>query len=136
MKLKWFASSAALIVGAALALAPGLYAQAGAQYGTPQAQQHKFTTPGFGQTRNPGQQSAAQAHTPAMSTSRTGTFTGKVIKLQNGRYALVSTEHNHRYSGHYLKGSNLKKYVGKHVQVTGTLKRSTNTVSVTSIRRR
>ena len=136
MKLKVFAASAALLVGAALALAPGLYAQAGAQYGTPQAQQHKFSTPGFGHTRIPGQQSAAQAHTPTMSMSRTGTFTGKVIKLQDGRYALVSTASKHRYSGHFLRGTNLERYVGKNARVTGTLKLSPNPVSVTSIRRR
>ena len=65
------------------------------------------------------------------------TFTGKIMKLKNGKFAIITGKGPHgRLEGHFVDGSvNLKKYVGTKVQISGTLNIADNTVHVTKIRR-
>ena len=63
------------------------------------------------------------------------TFAGKVMKLQDGKYALVTGQTTDGHlSGHFLDNQDeAKKYEGKEVKVTGTLEASNNTIHVTKI---
>jgi hypothetical protein len=79
------------------------------------------------------QQSAAP-HAQTMPHS----FTGTVIKLQNGHYALVMGKGpNGQPMGHFLDHSKMaKQFVGKKVKVTGKFNPADNTVEVTNIQPR
>jgi hypothetical protein len=99
----------ALILAAALfAFTPGLAAQSGdnAQQGQPQQNQQQSKT-----------------------------FAGKVVKLQNGQYALVTGQSPEgKLTGHFLDNSDqAKQYEGKQVKVTGTLDEASNTIHVANI---
>lgn len=50
-------------------------------------------------------------------------FEGKILKLQDGKYALVTGQTaDGRLSGHFLDNEDeAKKYEGKQVKVTGTV---------------
>lgn len=64
------------------------------------------------------------------------TFTGKIVKLQNGQYALVTGQTAEgKLAGHFLDGQSddTKKYEGQQVTVTGTFDVASNTIHVTNI---
>jgi uncharacterized protein YdeI (BOF family) len=100
----------ALILAAALcAFTPGLAAQSGGntQQGQPQQNQQQDKT-----------------------------FTGKIVKLQNGQYALVTGQTPEaKVAGHFLddQDDDAKKYEDKRVTVTGTFDTASNTIHVTNI---
>jgi hypothetical protein len=102
----------ALILAVALcAFTPGLTAQtqssSNAQQGQPQQNQQQDKT----------------------------TFTGKIVKLQNGQYALVTGQTPEgKVAGHFLDDQdNAKKYQDKQVTVTGTFDTASNMIHVTNI---
>ena len=100
----------ALILAAALfAFTPGLAAQSG------------------GNAQQQGQQQQTQQESKS--------FTGKIVKLQSGQYALVTGQSPEgKLAGHFLDDQdNAKKYEGKQVTVTGTLDEASNTIHVTNI---
>jgi hypothetical protein len=114
------AEAVALILATALfAFTPSLPAQ-NSQDSTPPAQQQ------------PGQQAPDQQQ-PDQQESKT--FQGKIMKLQDGKYALVTGQTAQgQVSGHFLDDQdNAKKYEGKQVKVTGTLETASNTIHVTKI---
>jgi hypothetical protein len=99
----------ALILATALfAFTPGLAAQSGG------------SAPQQGQQQNQQQSK---------------TFTGKILKLQNGQYALVTGQSPEgKLTGHFLDNQDqAKQYEGKQVTVTGTLDEASNTIHVTNI---
>lgn len=100
-------AGALLITAALCAFTPGLQAQS--QYTAQQQQQQQ----------------------PQQSQ----TFTGKVMKLQNGQYALVTGKTPQGgAAGHFLDDQkDAKKYDGKQVKVTGTLDMAHNMIHVTKI---
>ena len=63
------------------------------------------------------------------------TFEGKILKLHDGNYALVTGQTTDgRLSGHFLDNQDeAKKYEGKQVKVTGTLEAANNMIHVTKI---
>jgi hypothetical protein len=63
------------------------------------------------------------------------TFTGKIAKLQNGQYALITGQTPEgKVAGHFLDDQDgAKKYEGKQVTVTGTFDTASNTIHVTNI---
>ena len=63
------------------------------------------------------------------------TFSGKIEKLQNGQYALITGQTPEgKLSGHFLDDpDDAKKYEGKRVTVTGTFDTASNTIHVTNI---
>jgi hypothetical protein len=84
-----------------------------------------------GGSNGQGQQDQGQQQTQEQSK----TYAGKVMKLDSGRYALVTgqTPDGHP-AGHFLDNSDeAKKYEGKQVTVTGTLEVASNTIHVTKI---
>lgn len=82
-----------------------------------------------------GQQQAQPQRAPAQQTVK---VTGKIMKLNNGHYALVTGKTpKGGPAGHYLNGGkNLQKYSGQTVVVTGTFNRGTNTIHVTTIHKK
>lgn len=101
----------ALILGAGLyVFTPGLAAQSGSTPPPPQQ----------------GQQQDQQ-------TSQT--FTGKIQKLPNGQFALVTGQSaDGKLSGHFLDDQEKsKKYDGQQVKVTGTFDTGSNTIHVSDI---
>jgi hypothetical protein len=67
--------------------------------------------------------------------SQSKTYKGKIMKLQNGQFALITGQTPQgQASGHFLdKQDDAKKYEGKQVTVTGTLDVASNTIHVTKI---
>ena len=63
------------------------------------------------------------------------TFEGKIAKLDDGKYALVTGQTPQgQMAGHFLDDQDsAKKYEGKQVKVTGTLETESNTIHVTKI---
>ena len=99
----------ALILAAALcAFTPGLAAQSGGN---------------------------AQQEQPQQNQQQDKTFTGKIVKLQNGQYALVTGQTPEgKVVGHFLDNQDdAKKYEDKQVTVTGTFDTASNTIHVTNI---
>jgi hypothetical protein len=84
---------------------------------------------------------AAQSHDSAptpgqqQQDQQSKTFSGKVVKLENGQYALVTGQTAEgKLAGHFLDDQdNAKKYEGKQVTVTGTFDVASNTIHVTNI---
>ena len=108
----------ALILAAALcAFTPGLAAQSG----------DKPQQPGQDNAQQPGQQEQSQ--------QQNKTFSGKIMKLPNGQYALVTGQTPEgKVAGHFLDDQDdAKKYEGKQVTVTGTFDMASNTIHVTNI---
>lgn len=66
---------------------------------------------------------------------QTKTFTGKIMKLQSGSFALVTGQTSSgQPSGHFLDNQEeARKFEGKQVTVTGTLELASNTIHVTKI---
>lgn len=90
-----------------------------------------FTPATFAQTTDNAPQQA-----PQQTQQKSNTFTGKIMKLQNGKYALVTGQTAQgQLSGHFLDDQDAaKKYEGKEVKVTGTLDMASNTIHVTNIK--
>ena len=63
------------------------------------------------------------------------TFTGKIVKLQTGQFALVTGQTPEgKIAGHFLDDQDdAKKYADKQVTVTGTFDTASNTIHVTNI---
>lgn len=76
-----------------------------------------------------------QAQGQAGAAQQSKTFSGTVMKLQNGKYALVTGKTPQgQLAGHFLDDQNdAQKYEGKEVKVTGTLDMASNTIHVTKI---
>lgn len=92
----------------------------------PPGQQQPAQQPEQQQQAQPGQQPAQQANQ---------SFTGKIIKLTNGKYALLTGQTpDGKPSGHFLDDQeNAQKYDGKQVTVTGMFDEASNTIHVTNI---
>lgn len=106
----YFSGAPALLVAAALCIfTPGLFAQSAHQ------------------AQPPAQQSHAR---PQIQT-----FTGKIMKLKDGKYALITGKTPQgQVTGHFLDDpADAKKYDGKKVKVTGRLDMASNTIHVTNI---
>ncbi|HUA91095.1 MAG TPA: hypothetical protein VL991_00935 [Terracidiphilus sp.] len=102
-------AAGALVLAAALcAFTPGLAAQSSGN-------------------AQPGDQQQAQ--------QQSKTFTGKVLKLEGGQFALVTGQTPEgKLAGHFLDNADqAKNYEGKQVTVTGTLDVASNTIHVTNI---
>jgi hypothetical protein len=77
--------------------------------------------------QSPGQQS-----TPQQDSPKSQTFVGKIVKTQNGKYAILTDEQTGK--GAYLDDEEkAKAFEGKNVKVTGVLMASTNMIHVTDI---
>ncbi len=107
------------LVAALCAFTPGSPAQSG-QEAQPPAQQQPSQ-------QQPNQDQADQ--------QQNKTFEGKIMKLQNGKFALVTGQTPQgQMAGHFLDDQdNASKFEGKQVKVTGTLEEASNTIHVTNI---
>jgi hypothetical protein len=77
--------------------------------------------------QSPGQQSR-----PQQDSEKNQTFLGKIVKAQNGKYAILTDEQTGK--GAYLDDQEKAKlFEGKNVKVTGVLMASTNMIHVTDI---
>ncbi len=99
MKPKYLAGASALALEMVTAAAAGVPAQPVRQYAAARQQQKQ----------QPGQTGATPGQPPAAATVKTGTFVGRVMKLQNGRYALITGKNGGGYAGHFLSGTGFKK---------------------------
>lgn len=119
----------ALILASALCVStPCLAAQTNSNTQQPGQQQTQPQMPG----QQPQTPQAGQ-HPQAQPTSQT--FTGKVVKLTNGKFALLTGQTpDGKPTGHFLDDQdNAQKYEGKQVTVTGTLDEASNMIHVTNI---
>jgi len=100
-----------------------------AQQSTPQRQQPAEPPQTQAQPSQPDQ---AQ---PQQDTQESKTFAGKIMKLQNGNFALVTGQTPQgQPAGHFLDNQEeAKKFEGKQVTVVGTLELASNTIHVTKI---
>lgn len=79
----------------------------------------------------------AQNHNAAaqqtQTQQRSRTYYGQIVKLKNGKYALmINTKTN---QGYYLDDQkDAKKYAQKRVLITGTINRKTSTLHVIAIK--
>ena len=114
----------ALILASALCVStPGLAAQTNT---VPQQGQQQQAQPPQAQPPQAQQDQAQQANQK---------FTGKVIKLTTGKYALLTGQTpDGKPSGHFLDDQqDAQKYEGKQVTVTGTFDEASNMIHVTNI---
>jgi len=90
----------------------------------PQTQQ---PTPQPGQQAQPGQQ--------PQGPQASQTFTGKIVKLTNGQFALLTGQSAEgKATGHFLDDqASAQKFEGKQVTVTGTFDEANNMIHVTNI---
>jgi hypothetical protein len=79
--------------------------------------------------------SAAQPQQPQQNQQQEMKFTGKVVKLQTGQFALLTGQTPEgKAAGHFLDNQDdAKKYEDKQVTVTGTFDTASNTIHVTNI---
>ncbi len=77
----------------------------------------------------------AQQEQQQQTQQQNKTFTGKVAKLQNGQYALITGQTPEgKMTGHFLDDpDDAQKYEGKQVTITGTLDVASNTIHVSNI---
>jgi hypothetical protein len=62
-------------------------------------------------------------------------FTGTIMQLKSGDFALITGKTDKGYSGHLLDDqTTAKKFANQKVTVTGTLNTSNNTIHVTNIK--
>src|SRR5580698_9401358 len=104
----------ALILASALCVStPGLAAQSSDNVRQQEQQQQTQQQP----AQQQGQPQAQQANPGANQT-----FAGKIIKLNNGQFALLTGQSpDGKATGHFLDDQeNAQKYEGKQVTVTGT----------------
>jgi uncharacterized protein YdeI (BOF family) len=80
-------------------------------------------------------QTAPQQGQQQQAQPQSKTFAGKIMKLQDGKYALITGQTPQgQLSGHFLDDqTDAQKYEGKQVKVTGTLDEASNTIHVTNI---
>ena len=94
-------------------------------------------TPGLAaqSQEKPPQQGQQQEPPQQQDQQQNKTFSGKIQKLENGQYALVTGQTSEgKLAGHLLDDQDgAKKYDGKQVTVTGTFDTATNTIHVTNI---
>ena len=87
--------------------------------------------------QQPDQQNQQNQQTPPdqQDQQQSKTFQGKIVKLQSGKYALVTGQTAEgQMSGHFLDDqASAQKHEGKQVTVTGTLEIASNTIHVTKI---
>ena len=91
-------------------------------------------TPGLtAQSSDNAPQQGQQQQQPRQQENQT--FTGKIQKLSNGQYALITgATPEGKLSGHFLDDQeNAKQYENKQVNVTGTFDTASNTIHVTNI---
>jgi hypothetical protein len=88
-----------------------------------------------GQQQAPPDQTQQQAPPDQSQQQESKTYAGKIMKLQDGRFALVTGQTAEgKLSGHFLDNQDeAKKYDGQQVKVTGTLEVASNTIHVTKI---
>lgn len=113
----------ALILASALCVStPALAAQSS---DTARQQEQQQQTP-----QQPAQQ---QGQPQAQQANQT--FAGKIIKLTNGQFALLTGQSPEgKATGHFLDDQqDAQKYEGKQVTVTGTFNEASNTIHVTNI---
>jgi len=86
------------------------------------------------QTQQPEQQPQA-GQQPGQAPQTNQTFTGKIVKLTNGQFALLTGQTSDgKPAGHFLDDQdNAKKYEGKQVTVTGLFDEASNTIHVSNI---
>ncbi len=92
-------------------------------------------TPGLtAQTQSSGTAQQAQPQ-PQQDPQQGKTFTGKIVKLQNGQFALLTGQTPEgKAAGHLLDDQDdAKKFADKQVTVTGTFDTASNTIHVTNI---
>jgi hypothetical protein len=132
----------ALILASALCVStPGLAAQQSSPYPQQPGQQQQTPQPGQPQTQpgqpqtQPGPPQAQQPEQPQSAQQANQTFTGKVIKLTSGKFALLTGQTpDGKPAGHFLDDQeNAQKYEGKQVTVTGTFDEASNMIHVTNI---
>lgn len=89
-------------------------------------------TPGLSAQSSDGAQQPGQ-HQQHQQENQT--FTGKIQKLPNGEFALITGQTPEgKIAGHFLDDQeDAKKYEGKQVKVTGTFDAANNTIHVTNI---
>lgn len=128
MKINHLGGGLALILASALcASTPGLAAQT--RDSAPQQSPQQQTQP-----QSPAQQAEQQAQQQQAQPSNQ-TFTGKIVKLTSGKFALLTGQTSDgKPAGHFLDDQdNAAKYEGKQVTVTGTFDEASNTIHVTNI---
>lgn len=77
------------------------------------------------QSQNPNQQQT-------QNEQKNSTFTGQIIKIQNGQYALLTDKQQNK--GYFLDNQEkAKQFEGQNVKVIGVLVASTGTIHVTDI---
>jgi DNA replicative helicase MCM subunit Mcm2 (Cdc46/Mcm family) len=115
---------AAVLAAALCAFTPGMHAQ-NSQDANQQAQPQQ-TQP---------QQAQQQPDQQQQEEQQSKTYEGKVVKLQDGKFALVTGQTPQgQMTGHFLDDEgDAAKYEGKQVKVTGTLEAANNTIHVTKI---
>jgi starvation-inducible outer membrane lipoprotein len=94
------------------------------------------STPGLAaQSSDNAQQGQQQQNQQQQDQQQNKTFTGKIVKLESGQYALVTGQTSEgKLAGHFLDDQdNAKKYEGKQVTVTGTFDTASNMIHVTNI---
>jgi starvation-inducible outer membrane lipoprotein len=123
MRINSHGEALALILASALCISTPLAAQSTSN--APQQERQQ-------QTQQPAQQQPAPQ---ANQTQANQTFTGKVVKLTTGKYALLTGQTpDGKPAGHFLDDQeNAQKYEGKQVTVTGTFDEASNTIHVTNI---
>lgn len=85
-----------------------------------------------GQKPDEQQQQGYSGGQEQQNQQKTKTFTGKIMKTKDGRYALVTNEQTN--AGHYLDDdADAEKFDGQKVKVTGVLDVASNTIHVTNI---
>jgi hypothetical protein len=117
------------LVATLCAFTPGLPAQSGQEAQPPAQQQPNQQAP---DQQQPNQ---AQPSEPQPDQQQNKTFEGKIMKLQDGKFALVTGQTAQgQMAGHFLDDQDIaSKYEGKQVKVTGTLEEASNTIHVTKI---
>jgi len=81
------------------------------------------------------QQQAQPQQSQQQDPQQGKTFTGKIVKLQNGQFALLTGQTPEgKAAGHLLDDQDdAKKFADKQVTVTGTFDTASNTIHVTNI---
>jgi starvation-inducible outer membrane lipoprotein len=95
-----------------------------------------ISTPGLAAQSNNNARQQEQQTPPQQSAQQANqTFTGKVVKLTTGKFALLTGQTSDgKPAGHFLDDQeNAQKYDGKQVTVTGTFDEASNTIHVTNI---
>ena len=128
----------ALILASALCVSTPCLAQT--SYSPQQPGQQPQTQPQMPgqqpQTQQPGQMPQTQQPGQMPQAQQTNqTFTGKIIKLTTGKFALLTGQSaDGKPTGHFLDDQeNAQKYDGKQVTVIGTFDEASNTIHVTNI---